>query len=225
MFEYLTPEKKDRPKTITRKKEPATQRRVVLPGDVEQRPAEKQIRPTYGGQPIIQSKEICANCFKTLNQCNCGNFDPIDSETEDPTYAERSHEQYLDPVRLRTNLNAKNKSGEAHHIFPGNVVKEKNLDNNGANKNAFNEAWNGIMLNGTTKSGQPDIIHEYLDLAPTVLHRKNGRLCHTNYDKNIKKYIKRREIDSVEKCKDYVPDLRLQIFGSTAESLDDLPDF
>lgn len=166
----------------------------------------------------------CLNCGKTLNQCRCGDFEPDDSG--DTAYCENAHEQYLSAPMLRRALGANGQSGEAHHIFPGNIVKEKGLDNKGFYKDKFNEYWNGIMLNGTiahdSETESDYIVHAYKGEAPAIMHRKGGVANHNKYDDMIRGFIAERNIHTYVDCMEHANTIRELIKVSQADCLDDM---
>lgn len=172
---------------------------------------------------VIQM-ERCLNCGKTFFQCDCEEYEPDDSG--DTTYLENTHEQYLSAPKLRRALGAHEKSGEAHHIFPGNIVHKLNLDKNGNEKDRFNEAWNGIMLNGTTaynfKTKEYDIIHRYKEQAPHILHRSQGTPNHNVYDKKLRNFIQNNGIKTCEDCINYAGQIRRLIESSDKNCLDEM---
>ena len=172
----------------------------------------------------VVQMERCLNCGKTLNECRCEEYEPDDSG--DTTYCENAHEQYLSAPRLRSALGANGKSGEAHHIFPGNIVHDKNLDKNGADKDRFNEAWNGIMLNGTSaynvNTKKYDIIHEYQEAAPHILHRSQRKPNHNVYDEQLCIFIENRKIKTCEDCMNYAGEIRGLIESSDKDCLDNM---
>mgnify|MGYP001034078672 FL=1 len=176
------------------------------------------------GTGSVLQMQRCMNCGATLNACKCGDYEPDDSG--DTSYCENQHEQYLSAPTLRRNLNAGGKSGEAHHIFPGNIVRSKNLDNNGRNKDTFNEAWNGIMLNGTritdSATGQEKIKHQYSGDAPSILHRNDDTWNHNQYDRELCTYIGVNNIQTVEDCQVHAPLIRESIENSGADCLDNM---
>lgn len=173
---------------------------------------------------VVQMVKRCLNCGATLNACRCGNYEPDDSG--DTSYCENQHEQYLSAPALRRNLDANGKSGEAHHIFPGNIVRDKKLDNNGQYKDLFNEAWNGIMLNGASVSdpetGSDEIVHQYSGDAPAILHRNGRARNHNAYDAKLLRLINANHIRTVADCQNYEPLIRRTILDSDADCLDNM---
>lgn len=195
MYEYIRTKQTDIPKhgIIKKNNSCVPTHKVIQKQAIYDRDSYAGRNTKLGCYPIHEMGSViqmsrCQNCGATLNQCRCGDYEEDDSD--DSTYCENNHEQYLSPAKLRRNLEANGLSGEAHHIIPGHLVRDMNLDNGGKYKDEFNEAWNGIMLNGTINTFGT-IIHRYKgkETVPTPYHRNGGRPCHDNYDIKIKKYI------------------------------------
>lgn len=174
----------------------------------------------YSDGKTIQFCKMCENCQKTLWACECENYEEGD-DTGDPDYNENTGSQYLSAKKLRANLKAEGQHGEAHHILPGNVVQGMPL---GQFKEPFNEAWNGIMLDGSIDAyGKP--IHAYISKAPAVLHRWKNQPCHDRYDASVEGFLESkglRNTKDIADCKDAAQEIKNKIRSSTKKSLDDL---
>jgi hypothetical protein len=108
----------------------------------------------------------------------------IDQSQLDVIYQLETSQQFLDSKTLSKNLSAN--GGEAHHIIPGNVVRNLlERDNYKANIN-YNNAWNGIMLTGSVRFGDTKYqIVNWCPNAPEVFHRCEGVPNHAIYDQKI----------------------------------------
>ena len=154
----------------------------------------------------------CRRCYRPLYRCNCA-------------YQPRSHEQYLDSDKLRSNLGANGHGGEAHHIIPGNIVEEKKwVDKKIAAKDFFNEAWNGIMLNGTRSPRRFYIINRLSvnKYNLSILHRKGGQRSHSKYDNRVRALIDKMNIKNRFDCEFAAHEIKNKIMFNNADSLDDL---
>lgn len=169
---------------------------------------------TRGVIQMGRSKQLkCRWCRKPSYRCSC-EYRP-----------RRYYEQYLDPGKLRSNLGADKYGGEAHHIIPGNIVeKEKWVDKKIAPKDYFNEAWNGIMLNGTRSLHGGGIINKLKvnKRKLRILHRKGGQHRHFRYDYKVRALIDQMNIKNSLDCEIVANKIRIKIMADNAASLDDL---
>lgn len=165
----------------------------------------------------------CLRCGKTREQCECGDG-YVEDDSGDPTFRESKHEQYLNPSQLRANLRYVDAdSGEAHHIIPGNVVKElvKNNVVSENDKDNFNGEWNGIMLHGS-KDEHNNYVNQFRYSAPAILHRLNNRPNHNTYDAKVRNYLTSPKINDVGKVISFAATLKRRISCSRAEALDNM---
>ena len=217
MFEYLKTKQADTSKRGI-SHSVAQQRAIPDRNSYADRFAKPRYYPIREMGSVIQM-ERCLICGETHIGCECGeDFEPDDSN--DSTYCENTHEQYLNPRILRSNLGGTGKSGEAHHILPGNVVKKIKWVNDG-NKDQFNLLWNGIMLHGS-KVGSNEYIHLLKGWAPNILHRHNNQPCHNDYDNEVSKLINKRQPEDIDQCKQIAARIEAEILLSNADCLDHL---
>ena len=125
-------------------------------------------------------------------------------------YAKRNviQMQYLDSGKLRTNMGMNGAGGEARHIIPGNVVESMNLDSDGQFKDAFNGAWNGVLLNAVP----------WDFTKPNIAHR-NTRWGHPAYDRQVTTLINENQKVSFDVIANYI---RAVIAQSGADCLDNM---
>lgn len=174
--------------------------------------------PIHEMGSVIQMVKRCLNCGATSTQCSCGNYEEDDSD--DATYCESTHEQYLNPAALRKGLGAAGLSGEAHHIIPGAIVKGLNLVKY-LDKDMFNDPWNGIMLNGTRDENRT-IIHKYKKYAPKILHRNAKALCHNAYSREIETFFEEYPVKNFFDIIQRARNIRNSIQDSKADCLDEI---
>lgn len=166
---------------------------------------------------VVQMMEPCPDYGgkKQYKYEKCEWDDPCDK-----TYKPCGSEQYLDPKALRKKLGAeKIPGGEAHHIIPGNVVKEMKPEEFGKSKDDFNQAWNGIMMNGAKVAA--GIVNEFVGKAPKPCHREGNKPNHKKYDKKVIAYIENNK--KTMAINDIASYIREKIKKSEEDCLDNMP--
>lgn len=213
MFEYLKAKQPDIPKrgmfhSVVQ------QRSIPDRNGYTDRFAKPGYYPTHEMGSVVQM-ERCKNCGAGYFSCHCDNYEP--ANTTDRAFRMRSS-SYLDSHELRRALLARSGEGEAHHVFSANVVRDKGLDY-GVSKGRFNEAWNGILLNGM-RIDREHIEHPLRNDTPKIMHRDTGKLCHTGYDDKLKAYIDKMNIHTIGDCIKHVDKIKEAIMQSKADCLD-----
>ncbi len=133
---------------------------------------------------------------------------------EEEAEGDNHDSQYLNARKLRMALGGKGKGGEAHHIILGNKVQSMGLDqiSDDYPTEEFNEAWNGILLDGTKS------VHLLKGDERTIAHRKNVPQ-HNRYDGRVQGYINRNRSKDL---KTIAAEIESIIGDSSAEYLDDM---
>lgn len=124
---------------------------------------------------------VVLRALHILSSSDYYNDNPGDEE-QDTAYKAKRSNQYLNPTTLRKNMGTIGIGGEAHHIIPSSVavkLKKKGI----GDASIYNQAWNGVMLNGTIKDGS--VINFLQWMAVTALHRRNGRRNHPQYNQYV----------------------------------------
>ena len=211
MYEYIKPKQTSDHKSDTSRN--VTQRKTISFGDsYADRNTKMGFRPSPEKGSVIQ---------RMLSRMKYTSY-----EKNNPNKAYRStnrKESDLNSTKLREEMDAKGKGGEAHHIIPGCVVRRLRLAPRFGSETDFNKAWNGILLKGPgDKKGefQEELEGDELN----IFHRRGNQRNHPDYNRMVINLIGKNNVKDLNDCERIAGEIRGYIINqsSTAECLDDM---